>query len=299
MVLSSAAGVAGITASATLLAAVGFGYITVHTTRLRLDAEAQRQAASLAHERELADIADLRRLLDETALVINRMSSAQGAIDHCFMSSEEALKDRPTRPLRARWHRHGKRRIRRREVAEKRRALERAGMRPRIDVQRGRQAGAGAGRRVAQERRPQCAARARRTATPGVELPRTRALGIVARIRRHPPQPQAQASQSKRLGYVRGLQGQPVVRPAAKLRVQRHDGPRVFDSASIRHAGEAAADVAEHSRLTPNAVTTITCSRRRPIIWSIASGGTPRGSACSKIEVVCTCRRIKLHTPGT
>lgn len=93
MVLSSAAGVAGITASATLLAAVGFGYITVHTTRLRLDAEAQRQATSLAHERELADIADLRRLLDEAAQVINRMSSAQGAIDYCFMFSEEALKE--------------------------------------------------------------------------------------------------------------------------------------------------------------------------------------------------------------
>jgi hypothetical protein len=82
-VLASTEGIAAITAGATLVAALGLALITVYTTKRRLSeagarqeenlaGEAERQAATLVHGRELADLADLRALLDEAAVALNR-----------------------------------------------------------------------------------------------------------------------------------------------------------------------------------------------------------------------------------
>ncbi len=80
MVIASAGVVAGITAGATLAAALVVALITAKTTNERqerqLGAEAERQAASLAHDRELADIADLRALLDQVASALDRATNA-------------------------------------------------------------------------------------------------------------------------------------------------------------------------------------------------------------------------------
>ncbi len=69
LILASAQGVAAITAGATVLAGLIVAAITARTTNHRqerqLSAEANRQAAALVHARELADIADLRQVLDE------------------------------------------------------------------------------------------------------------------------------------------------------------------------------------------------------------------------------------------
>jgi hypothetical protein len=86
-VLASSEAVAGITASATLIAAAGFAWVTIHTTNKRLDgeqvrqgraldAEAERHAATLLSDRELADIHDLRGLLDETAAALEALAAA-------------------------------------------------------------------------------------------------------------------------------------------------------------------------------------------------------------------------------
>jgi hypothetical protein len=88
LVFATAEGVAAITASATLLGAGGLAYVTVYTTNRRLVeerekqereliAEQERLEATLAHDRELADIADLRELLDQAATAIDRAASAQ------------------------------------------------------------------------------------------------------------------------------------------------------------------------------------------------------------------------------
>jgi hypothetical protein len=58
-VLASAEGVAGITVGGAIVVAL----ITAFTTN-------RRQREALTHDRELADVADLRALLDETAIVL-------------------------------------------------------------------------------------------------------------------------------------------------------------------------------------------------------------------------------------
>lgn len=77
-------GVAGITAGATLATALIVAVTTAVTTNARqhrqLNAEFDRQAAALAHERELADIADLRALLDEAAIAFDQAAVAQGTV---------------------------------------------------------------------------------------------------------------------------------------------------------------------------------------------------------------------------
>jgi hypothetical protein len=65
LVLASAEGVAGITAGATLLAASGLALVTVYTKRVDVE-----------HARELADLDNLRTLLDEAAIAIDRGADA-------------------------------------------------------------------------------------------------------------------------------------------------------------------------------------------------------------------------------
>jgi hypothetical protein len=81
LILASTEGVAGITAGATLAAALALAGITAWTTNRRqkrdLAAEAERQADALSHERELHDLADLRKLLDEAAVALDRAVPAE------------------------------------------------------------------------------------------------------------------------------------------------------------------------------------------------------------------------------
>jgi hypothetical protein len=76
MILATATGVAGITAGGTLFAAAGLAFVTLRTTNRRLSAESARQRRELAHDRELADIADLRSLLDEAAIMLDEAEAA-------------------------------------------------------------------------------------------------------------------------------------------------------------------------------------------------------------------------------
>ncbi|MFI5008994.1 MAG: hypothetical protein ACHQDY_01830 [Solirubrobacterales bacterium] len=80
LVLASADAVAGITAGATLAAAVILACITAWTTNERqkrdLMAEAERQSEALSHQREIHDIGDLRMLLDQAALALNDAGDA-------------------------------------------------------------------------------------------------------------------------------------------------------------------------------------------------------------------------------
>jgi hypothetical protein len=64
-VVASAEGVAAITAGGTLLAAAGIAFVTLRTTKQRLEGAGKQQERELAHSRELADVADLRQVLDE------------------------------------------------------------------------------------------------------------------------------------------------------------------------------------------------------------------------------------------
>jgi hypothetical protein len=102
LVLASAEGVAGITAGATLVAAIGLALITVYTTNRRLSeervrqevdlaGEAERQGAALAHERELADLADLRMLLGEAALALDLARDARDELHVAVMEHGRAL----------------------------------------------------------------------------------------------------------------------------------------------------------------------------------------------------------------
>jgi hypothetical protein len=70
LVLASAEGVAGTTASATVVAALIIAGITARTTN-------RRQREALNHDRELADLADLRKLLDDAAIAIDAARSAR------------------------------------------------------------------------------------------------------------------------------------------------------------------------------------------------------------------------------
>jgi hypothetical protein len=87
LVLASAEGVAGITAGATLLAATGLAAVTVHTKRLDLD-----------HNRELADLADLRELLDNSAVALNDADEARIALEVSFAQHGRKV---PPEPLDA------------------------------------------------------------------------------------------------------------------------------------------------------------------------------------------------------
>lgn len=75
--IAAAEAVAGITAGGTLLGALGIAIVTIHTTKLRLGAEGERQRHELNHDRELVDIADLRQLLDEAATALDRAEAAR------------------------------------------------------------------------------------------------------------------------------------------------------------------------------------------------------------------------------
>jgi predicted DNA-binding protein len=97
-VVASAAAVAAITAGATLLAALGAVFVTIHTTKERLRAErerqlrdlaaeSQRQAAALAHDRALADLDDLRRLLDDATLGLERARRLREMLENSWQPS--------------------------------------------------------------------------------------------------------------------------------------------------------------------------------------------------------------------
>src|ERR1700759_4236267 len=88
LVIASAEGVAGITAGATLLAGLGLAGVTIYTTNRRVSAEFDRQQREidertkdqkrlLDHQRELADLTDLCKLLDEFALALDRARTAR------------------------------------------------------------------------------------------------------------------------------------------------------------------------------------------------------------------------------
>lgn len=77
VLVASAEAVAGITAGATLLAGLALAGVTIHTTNRRLSEEAVRQKRALGHDRQLADLTDLRVLLDEFAVALDRGRTAR------------------------------------------------------------------------------------------------------------------------------------------------------------------------------------------------------------------------------
>jgi hypothetical protein len=81
LVLASAEGVAGITAAATLLGAGGLALVTVYTNDRRLTDESKRHKLDLHHDREMADLKDLRTLLDEVASALDRARNARGRLE--------------------------------------------------------------------------------------------------------------------------------------------------------------------------------------------------------------------------
>lgn len=104
--LATAEGVAGITAGATLLAGLGLACVTIYTTTQRLSADADRQKRELAarsegqrrqlqHARELADLADLRKLLDEAATALSkaRITTEKGTERVSLASAESVTKE--------------------------------------------------------------------------------------------------------------------------------------------------------------------------------------------------------------
>lgn len=105
---ASTEGVAGITAVATIVAALIIAVITARTTNSRqerqiaaeaerqqreLDARTDGQQRQLAHARELADLADLRKLLDEFAVTLDRGRAAR---DEMLLLAQTARHIRPT-----------------------------------------------------------------------------------------------------------------------------------------------------------------------------------------------------------
>jgi hypothetical protein len=90
--------VAGITAGATLAGALGVAFVTIRTNRERLGAErerqlrdlaaeSERQAAALAHDRAPTDLDDLRRLLDEATLGLERASRLRELLENIWQQS--------------------------------------------------------------------------------------------------------------------------------------------------------------------------------------------------------------------
>jgi hypothetical protein len=86
MLLASTEAVAGISAAAVLLGAAGGAAVSIITNHSRLDAEAGRQESALRHDRALADLADLRGLLDATAIALERGNGALGGVS--FLTDE-------------------------------------------------------------------------------------------------------------------------------------------------------------------------------------------------------------------
>jgi|SRR6202035_3458418 len=80
LILASAEGVAAITVAA----ALGVAFITAITTN-------RRQREALKHDRELFDLADLRKLLDEATLLIHDAGDALAALEVRFNEHGKAL----------------------------------------------------------------------------------------------------------------------------------------------------------------------------------------------------------------
>jgi hypothetical protein len=93
LVLASAEAVAGITAGATIIAALIIAVITARTTN-------GRQERQLEHDRELADLADLRKLLDEAAVALNGARDARDELDVSLTEHGVALPDEPKRQFK-------------------------------------------------------------------------------------------------------------------------------------------------------------------------------------------------------
>jgi hypothetical protein len=91
--------VAAVSAGAPSLAAFAVAGITAKTTNARqkkqLDAEAARQAGELEHDRELADLADLRNLLDQAAATLDLARDALDALTVRLMEWGASLPDEP------------------------------------------------------------------------------------------------------------------------------------------------------------------------------------------------------------
>ena len=89
-VLASAEAVAKITAGGTVLAAIFIAVIAAWTAGARqkrqLDAEAKRQKRQLAHQRQLADVDDLRRVLDGAALVLGQAAQVHREVGALVLS---------------------------------------------------------------------------------------------------------------------------------------------------------------------------------------------------------------------
>lgn len=94
-VAASAEGVAAITAGASLLAACGLAGVTIYTTRQRLIGERERLTATLTHDRELSDIADLRQLLDEAASAAHHVNGVLVHVWGTFELPSHAFNDLP------------------------------------------------------------------------------------------------------------------------------------------------------------------------------------------------------------
>ncbi len=103
LILADAEGVAFITGGATVIAALFLGGLAAWAAERRLTkqiadsgtrqerelaAEAERQAATLAHDRDLADLADLRALLDEATVALDR---ARDSRSEALVSVREAV----------------------------------------------------------------------------------------------------------------------------------------------------------------------------------------------------------------
>jgi hypothetical protein len=80
LLASDSVGIAGITAGATVAVGLAVALITAKTTNDRqqrqLSEEAKRLATTLKHERELADLDDIRKVLDEATLALSEASDA-------------------------------------------------------------------------------------------------------------------------------------------------------------------------------------------------------------------------------
>jgi hypothetical protein len=106
LVLATGEGVAIITGAATIVAAAILAGVAAVTTNGRLSkqliaererqerdlaAQAERQAATLAHDRELADLDDLRKLLDEAAVALDHARKARNHVEAIQLGIAEAL----------------------------------------------------------------------------------------------------------------------------------------------------------------------------------------------------------------
>jgi hypothetical protein len=93
LAVATAEGVAFITGGATIIAAVILGGLAAWTAE-------RRQAAALAHDRELADLADLRSLLDEAAVALNRADDGRAASEVRFTERPAHMPDETMNEVR-------------------------------------------------------------------------------------------------------------------------------------------------------------------------------------------------------